>query len=104
MRVQRYKKKCIYAKKSVFCCLFAIFSLQKRRKDGVFAFFLREYLRMSKKSSNFALAFGKIATRSFKSAVIAQLVEHDLAKVGVASSSLVCRSEKEQNVCSAIFF
>ena len=27
-------------------------------------------------------------------AVIAQLVEHDLAKVGVASSSLVCRSKK----------
>ena len=26
------------------------------------------------------------------SAAIAQLVEHDLAKVGVASSSLVCRS------------
>ena len=26
------------------------------------------------------------------SAEIAQLVEHDLAKVGVASSSLVCRS------------
>ena len=28
-------------------------------------------------------------------AEIAQLVEHDLAKVGVASSSLVFRSEKE---------
>ena len=27
-----------------------------------------------------------------KFAAIAQLVEHDLAKVGVASSSLVCRS------------
>ena len=26
-------------------------------------------------------------------AAIAQLVEHDLAKVGVASSSLVCRSK-----------
>jgi hypothetical protein len=30
--------------------------------------------------------------RSFKYAGIAQLVEHDLAKVGVASSSLVSRS------------
>ena len=28
----------------------------------------------------------------FNVAEIAQLVEHDLAKVGVASSSLVCRS------------
>ena len=32
-------------------------------------------------------------SRNFKEiAAIAQLVEHDLAKVGVASSSLVCRS------------
>ena len=30
-----------------------------------------------------------------KNAEIAQLVEHDLAKVGVASSSLVFRSKKE---------
>ena len=29
---------------------------------------------------------------SNRNAAIAQLVEHDLAKVGVASSSLVCRS------------
>ena len=33
-----------------------------------------------------------LCSRSSKSAAIAQLVEHDLAKVGVASSSLVCRS------------
>ena len=31
-----------------------------------------------------------------KNAEIAQLVEHDLAKVGVASSSLVFRSKKER--------
>ena len=30
-------------------------------------------------------------------AAIAQLVEHDLAKVGVASSSLVCRSFAEKD-------
>ena len=30
-------------------------------------------------------------------AAIAQLVEHDLAKVGVASSSLVCRSASDRN-------
>ena len=36
-------------------------------------------------------------------AEIAQLVEHDLAKVGVASSSLVFRSKKERNLkcCSS---
>ena len=30
--------------------------------------------------------------KAFRNAAIAQLVEHNLAKVGVASSSLVCRS------------
>ncbi len=41
---------------------------------------------------------------SYKYAVIAQLVEHNLAKVGVASSSLVHRSkEAKQNSCSAYF-
>ena len=35
----------------------------------------------------------RTVSRNFKQiAAIAQLVEHDLAKVGVASSSLVCRS------------
>ena len=32
----------------------------------------------------------------YNNAEIAQLVEHDLAKVGVASSSLVFRSERHQ--------
>ena len=36
--------------------------------------------------------FAAEKSRRFFSAAIAQLVEHDLAKVGVASSSLVCRS------------
>ena len=41
-----------------------------------------------------------------ENAAIAQLVEHDLAKVGVASSSLVCRSPyyDEQNQRSAFIF
>ena len=33
-----------------------------------------------------------------QSAEIAQLVEHDLAKVGVASSSLVFRSKEKRNL------
>ena len=41
------------------------------------------------KSSTFALAFRK---KRLQNAEIAQLVEHNLAKVGVASSSLVFRS------------
>ena len=41
----------------------------------------------------FATAFREtLLLRRIKQAAIAQLVEHDLAKVGVASSSLVCRS------------
>ena len=53
-------------------------------------------LHSTKKSSNFALAIGK-QTKHLeslpKNAKIAQLVEHDLAKVGVAGSSPVFRSE-----------
>ena len=45
---------------------------------------------------HYAEAQQKIAANKFFQknlfAAIAQLVEHDLAKVGVASSSLVCRS------------
>ena len=65
-----------------------------------FALFFRKNLVISKKSSTFALAFGKeVRSGPSKYAAIAQLVEHDLAKVGVASSSLVCRSEeREQDV------
>ena len=46
------------------------------------------------------LIFGKIRHRS--SAGIAQLVEHNLAKVGVASSSLVSRSNEGDN--ESLFF
>ena len=40
----------------------------------------------------FAIPFGKHAE-------VAQLVEHNLAKVGVASSSLVFRSKSSQQKC-----
>ena len=46
---------------------------------------------ISKKSSNFALANGGLPLEKF--AEIAQLVEHNLAKVGVAGSSPVFRSK-----------
>ena len=52
-------------------------------------------LHSSEKSSNFALAIGKQTITESKTkttAKIAQLVEHDLAKVGVAGSSPVFRS------------
>ena len=39
---------------------------------------------------------------SFLNAAIAQLVEHDLAKVGVASSSLVCRSFTDIHVAAMV--
>ena len=53
-------------------------------------------LHSSEKSSNFALAIGKQTITESKTkttAKIAQLVEHDLAKVGVAGSSPVFRSK-----------
>ena len=51
--------------------------------------FFQKYLVISKICSNFARFFvGSVWTN----ASIAQLVEHNLAKVGVASSSLVFRS------------
>ena len=37
-------------------------------------------------------------------AEIAQLVEHDLAKVGVAGSSPVFRSSDESRICSGFFY
>ena len=43
----------------------------------------------------------RVSVCSFIFAAIAQLVEHDLAKVGVASSSLVCRSGGRQDVVPA---
>ena len=47
-----------------------------------------------KKKAYLCNAFGK---DDMINAEIAQLVEHDLAKVGVASSSLVFRSSSERN-------
>ncbi len=49
-----------------------------------------KYFADFEKSITFAIPFYNTAI-----AEIAQLVEHDLAKVGVASSSLVFRSTKE---------
>ena len=69
-----------------------------------FIFFFLKNLVMSKKSSTFALAFGKeVMSDLSHNAAIAQLVEHDLAKVGVASSSLVCRSNEEGRIVSCFF-
>ena len=47
-----------------------------------------------KKETTFALAIGKTTSVASEKAEIAQLVEHNLAKVRVASSSLVFRSNK----------
>ena len=44
------------------------------------------------------------ATSSTIQAEVAHLVEHDLAKVGVAGSSPVFRSKKLSRLCSGFFF
>ena len=48
------------------------------------------------KRTTFALAIGKMMNGCRNNAEIAQLVEHNLAKVRVASSSLVFRSKRER--------
>ncbi len=54
-------------------------------------------------SLDYAEAKQKIAQNFSNFAAIAQLVEHNLAKVRVASSSLVCRS-KDKATTSVAFF
>ena len=52
----------------------------------------------------FAPAIRKVVEKLISTAEIAQLVEHNLAKVGVASSSLVFRSTKKQlQKCNCFF-
>ena len=60
---------------------------------------LQKSFGISGKRSTFASAIGKttlVTPKANANAEIAQLVEHNLAKVGVASSSLVFRSHIEQ--------
>ena len=45
-----------------------------------------------------------IRENNFINARVAQLVEHDLAKVGVAGSSPVSRSEKRKHIRMYVFF
>ena len=56
-----------------------------------------------KESLLFRAAAGKPAKNWKFFAEIAQLVEHDLAKVGVASSSLVFRSKKNASLSVGVF-
>ena len=67
-------------------------SERKRRSDRIF---LEKSFAICGKSATFALAIGKARPEK---AEIAQLVEHNLAKVGVASSSLVFRSKTTKSV------
>ena len=61
----------------------------------------RKSLEVIKKSTTFASRLRENAYSNRMNAEIAQLVEHNLAKVGVASSSLVFRSHYEQRFISS---
>ena len=61
-------------------------------KNGFEESFAEFLCKPSEENLFYSEAPPKIAIFSKKKAEIAQLVEHDLAKVGVASSSLVFRS------------
>ena len=69
----------------MFCSL-------KRAKCTFFFKKIEEKFGNSEKSSTFALAFRGMLLSNRKTAEIAQLVEHNLAKVGVAGPSPVFRS------------
>ena len=69
----------------MFCSL-------KRAKCTFFFKKIEEKFGNSEKSSTFALAFRGTLLGNRKTAEIAQLVEHNLAKVGVAGPSPVFRS------------
>ena len=70
-----------------------MFCYKNRAKYTFFVKKVLEKFGNSEKSSTFAPAFRGILLRSVGlSAEIAQLVEHDLAKVGVAGPSPVFRS------------
>ena len=65
------------------------FVSSKQQQFLIFNNFCRKKFGSKEKIPTFAIPFGKFAE-------IAQLVEHNLAKVGVASSSLVFRSKSQQ--------
>ena len=60
------------------------------KKIALFLKFFPEKFASLKFMLTFAIPFGKYAE-------VAQLVEHNLAKVGVASSSLVFRSKQKKS-------
>ena len=70
----------------------------------IFAFFVKIFAKKfggKEKMSTFAIPNEKNGSPN---AEIAQLVEHNLAKVGVASSSLVFRSKKEVSSNADLLF
>ena len=78
-------------------CHFFMQKTGKSKEKCIFFYFFAKKFGQFKKKQYFCTRFRKQSTfdlyfRVKKVAEIAQLVEHDLAKVGVASSSLVFRS------------
>ena len=73
-----------------FCIFFAVFVKIFAKKFGG-----------KEKMSTFAIPNEKNGSPN---AEIAQLVEHNLAKVGVASSSLVFRSKKKKSAAMLTYF
>ena len=68
--------------------------MAENRKSATFLKIFAKKFAGLKNLRTFAIPNGENAEFSKKNAEIAQLVEHNLAKVGVASSSLVFRSKR----------
>ena len=68
---------------------------ESRQKAAIFGTKIAEIAQLVEHDlAKVGVASSSLVFRSQNYAEIAQLVEHDLAKVGVASSSLVFRSNK----------
>ena len=76
---------------------------KKQEKYTFSHFFLAKILWYQKKAVILHPLSREKVSGLTHNAAIAQLVEHDLAKVGVASSSLVCRSRREAGPRSCFF-
>ena len=68
------------------------YNRQKIKENTFFLHFFAKIFGHIKKKQYLCTRFRVGSSVLTKNAAISQLVEHNLAKVGVASSSLVCRS------------
>ena len=80
------------------------YNRQKIKENTFFLHFFAKIFGHVKKKQYLCTRFREGSSVLTKNAAIAQLVEHNLAKVGVASSSLVCRSIEMSRTQFLLYF